>query len=72
MKKHHHKAIRGRSKDKCWTACVTPQQCASTPLRQAAHGNIVRVDTCSCGAQRETEINAGLKNFGAWGLPYTD
>jgi hypothetical protein len=64
--KHEHKAIANASKDKGWTTCVTPQECAAHPQRQDAHGNIVRLDTCQCGATRESEINGSRTNYGAW------
>jgi hypothetical protein len=63
---HTHRAIPTQTKDLGWTACVTPQECAAHPARQIAHGNIVRVDACSCGATRSTEINGGRKNYGPW------
>jgi hypothetical protein len=62
---HKHKAE--QSKDVGWTACVTPDECATHPYpRQDAHGNITRVDTCSCGAIRKSEINGGRTNYGPW------
>lgn len=63
---HAHRAIPGKSKDRCWIFCVTPCECAANPHRQAAHGNITRVDRCACGAVRETEINGGRANYGVW------
>jgi hypothetical protein len=35
----------------------------------AAHGNICRVDSCSCGATRRTNINGSHKERGAWEMP---
>lgn len=63
---HKHKAIPGKAKDVGWTHCTTPAACAANPLRQSAHGNIIQVDVCSCGAIRETEINGNRKNYGEW------
>lgn len=61
---HHH---RPKSSDiRGWTHCVTPDECAARPERGRAHGNIIRVDICSCGATRESEINGGRVNYGAW------
>jgi len=34
-----------------------------------AHGNICQIDTCACGAVRETNVNAGVKERGAWFAP---
>lgn len=64
--KHQHKAIRSKSQDRGWTECVTPDQCAAHPHRQSAHGNIIQVDMCSCGAIRKTEINGTSRNRGQW------
>ena len=63
---HTHKAIAKKSQDRGWTHCTTPDACAAKPARQRAHGNIIRVDVCSCGATRETEINGGGSNYGVW------
>lgn len=62
---HTHKAIKSRSMEKGWTACVTPHKCAANPARQSAHGNIIVVDVCSCGATRKSEHN-GRVNYGEW------
>ena len=64
--KHQHRAIRSQSKDRGWSHCVTPARCAAHAARQDAHGNIVRVDVCACGATRETEINLQSRNYGEW------
>jgi hypothetical protein len=64
--KHTHKAIKAKSADYGWTCCVTPCECAARPRRQVAHGNIIRIDACSCGATRQTEINGGCSNYGPW------
>lgn len=65
--KHIHRANKAQSKEARWTHCVTPHKCAANPQRQAAHGNIVRVDVCYCGAaKRLVEINASEANYGPW------
>jgi hypothetical protein len=64
--KHTHKAVAKKSRDRGWTHCVTPDECAANPERQAAHGNIIRIDECSCGAVRQTEINGGRNNYSPW------
>jgi hypothetical protein len=33
---------------------------------RAAHGNITRIDRCSCGAERRTNINGRHKERGPW------
>jgi hypothetical protein len=63
---HTHKAKPSASRERAWMYCVTPDECAAKPERQVAHGNIHRVDVCSCGAQRISEINGGRINFGPW------
>lgn len=55
MQKHQHKPA--KSEDRGRTHCITPRQCAAYPLLQASHGGIVRIETCSCGAIRMSEIN---------------
>lgn len=64
MKGHHHAAV--SSNDRCWTNCITPKKCAKDPLRQSAHGNIVRTEVCRCGAMREIEINSVCLNYSTW------
>jgi len=63
---HTHKAIASKSQDRGWTSCVTPHECAAHPRKQVAHGNIVRIDICSCGATRKSELNGGKCNYGSW------
>jgi len=70
--KHTHRAITASSVDYCWSHCVTPDECAARPARQVAHGGIVRVDVCRCGAVRHAEINAGRTNYGPWHHPGAD
>lgn len=66
MKAHRHRAIPGACKTRAWMYCVTPYECAANPARQSAHGNIVWLDVCRCGASRMTEVNSGRRNIGAW------
>jgi hypothetical protein len=65
-KMHEHKAIKSKSRESGWVYCVTPDECAAKPHRQAAHGCIVQHDVCSCGATRVTEINGRRRNYGPW------
>lgn len=59
----------GKHRDMCWCVCVTPAECAANPRRERAHGNITRLDFCSCGYIRQTEINGGRANYGPWEEP---
>jgi hypothetical protein len=63
---HQHKAQWKKAKYIGWMCCVTPDACAARPMRQSAHGNVIRVDTCSCGATRHAEINQRHANYGPW------
>ena len=58
---HRHKAV--RAYDKPWTHCVCPSKCNG-----AAHGNIIRIEVCECGAVRQTEINGTHILPGPWVL----
>lgn len=64
--KHIHRVIKKETRDYGWCYCVTPAECAAKPLRQNAHGNIVRIDFCRCGAIRESEVNGNAINRGEW------
>jgi hypothetical protein len=44
--------------------CARPSRCE---LR--AHGGIVRIDRCACGATRRTNINGEHVESGGWRLP---
>lgn len=57
---HKHRAVAARRKTRCFVHCVAPSAC-----RQAAHGNVVIVDECRCGARRETNSNAAHER-GPW------
>jgi len=71
MKNHRHQPARtkGATREVAWTRCVTPALCAANPHRQSAHHNIMRVDTCACGATRKTESNYRMVNCGPWEEP---
>lgn len=49
---HRHKAIESQSRTIGWSWCIASphQHCDGS-----AHGGVVYVDYCACGAQRETE-----------------
>lgn len=36
------------------------------PENPMAHGNIVQIDTCSCGAVRHTNVNGNHQERGQW------
>ena len=63
---HTHKAIPTKQKLRPWTHCVTPAECAANPRREVAHGNVIYLDHCRCGATREMESNGGRRNYGPW------
>lgn len=66
MSKYGHRHRTKSSREIPWTRCVTPDLCAATPARQAAHGNIIREDRCACGAVRRTEVNQTVSNSQSW------
>jgi hypothetical protein len=49
-----------------WKECVTPVECAVSPVRAEAHGGIAFVDTCECGAIRMGERGPQRVNVGDW------
>jgi hypothetical protein len=57
-KKHQHRAA--TSIDRCFAGPVAERE------NPAAHGNIVQIDTCRCGAERRTNINQQHIERGAW------
>lgn len=61
MKRHRHRAARtetwGFSRPVAW------------PENPAAHGNVVEVAICSCGAERRTNVNQWHVERGAWVEP---
>jgi len=70
MTKHKHRPK--TSEERAWTYCVTPDECASRPERQRAHGGILRIDKCRCGAERAVEVNFYRTNYGPWIVPGAD
>jgi hypothetical protein len=49
-----------------WTQCITPDECAAHPEKQDAHGGVLKIDTCSCGAIRRSEVNGTASNRTSW------
>jgi hypothetical protein len=62
--KHRHKAIASKSETWGFTGCVRPGRC-----NPAAHGNVVHLDRCSCGATRSTNVNCNHVEIGQWQEP---
>jgi len=60
MIKHVHTAY--RSEDYCYSGPIASAD-EENPL---AHGNIVIVEQCTCGAERRTNSNGGQYEEGAW------
>lgn len=58
---HRHKAV--KTEDFGFTGPVSPNE------NRAAHGNICRVETCACGANRKTNINQQHEECGEWKMP---
>ena len=46
--------------DRCYCGPV------AHPENRAAHGNIVVIDTCACGATRATNVNGNHIERGPW------
>ena len=61
---HQHKIK--TSTDRGFTGPVTDETAGRYAQNQAAHGNIVRIDTCACGAVRRTNINGRHREYGRW------
>jgi hypothetical protein len=66
MPKHTHKAIDSKSELYGWVRCVNPSRCQG---ESSAHGGVMYIDHCRCGALRKTEINGRAKCFGLWYEP---
>ena len=56
---HRHKAVTDR--DVCFSRCLRPRGC-----NPAAHGNINRIEECTCGARRETNLNGRHRESTGW------
>lgn len=56
---HRHKAK--TSKDRAFQGPVNNER-----PNPAAHGNIVRIETCACGAERRTNINRQHTETSGW------
>lgn len=63
---HRHQAKPSLRKLRAWTHCVAPTSC-----KPEAHGGVVYLDTCGCGAVRYTTINQNFTERSAWISPET-
>lgn len=70
LRRHRHKAKPKLSRDYGWTHCVLPPgyefDARGRRHDDGAHGGIVIVDRCGCGAERLLEANGGRRNYGPW------
>ena len=58
MASHEHSAE--DDYDRCFAGPV----CADE--NPASHGNVCRIEVCSCGAERRININGNHREYGAW------
>lgn len=56
-----HKHTSDHTTDGAWHTCAAPFDC-----NPSAHGNILRVEHCACGATRATSINGRHVETGRW------
>jgi hypothetical protein len=60
---HVHRAK--REVETVWSGCVVPRWERSR-RHDAAHGGIILIRTCRCGAKQFIEANMGHRNWGGW------
>lgn len=60
---HTHKAITAKRQTYGWTYCVNSDRCHGD---SSAHGGVMFIDHCTCGAVRRTESNGTAKVYGIW------
>jgi len=63
MTSHKHKPASTQTYP--WTQCVDWQRAHS----EAAHGNVVELQTCACGWWRLVEVNGWHRHNGPWRAP---
>lgn len=63
MSRMSHKHRAAVSRDRCFTGPVSELE------NRLAHGNICVHETCSCGAERLTNINGGASESSGWYMP---
>jgi hypothetical protein len=61
---HTHQPVKSASRQQCYDACARPSQCVPE-----AHGNIVRIDICACGAVRRLNVNGQHVESSGWRKP---
>ena len=59
---HRHVAVKER--EECFTRCVAFNKCDPR-----SHGNVCRIETCSCGASRRINSNQGFREKSEWIIP---
>jgi len=70
--RHRHCPITER--EFCYFHCVNPDHCRrrgpmswqTYTVHPGSHGNITRIETCTCGAIRKTNINGQHIERSAW------
>ena len=58
---HRHRADPTLEREHGYSHCVTPHTC-----NPSAHGWIMRIDTCRCGAERWSNQNQHHVEMGPW------
>jgi hypothetical protein len=58
---HKHVARPSATRQMPWTHCVVGERCDGV-----AHGHVVFVEACMCGAKRLIESNMGRLGYGRW------
>jgi hypothetical protein len=66
MRRHIHHAIHKLQRERCYGGPVSDRE------NPRAHGGIVEIDVCSCGAERRTNVNGLHRERGSWWRPETD
>jgi len=68
MTTHRHKASGVR--EECYWGCVgNTTYPAATPCEPGAHGNVIRISRCRCGALRRENINGRFRESSGWFPP---
>jgi hypothetical protein len=64
MSNHRHRPVPAKQRTLPFTGVVYGTR---TDVR--AHGNVCVHDVCRCGALRDTNVNQGFEERGAWRVP---
>lgn len=62
---HRHRHRPSRTTTHGWGQCVAPR----VPHSAAAHGCVIQIDYCECGAIRRRELNGRREVRGPWEAP---